>query len=104
VSVQESYSDLVASMRDLGKALIPATAAQYDAPPRARSTKEAVSESKGIRNPTLETVLDARRLALSDEIGATATALRQARALLDPHRAALRQAVAVWEDQEGVTA
>lgn len=48
----------------------------------------------------MDTVLDPRRLALSDEIGATAKALRQARALLYPHIDALRLAVARWEGQE----
>lgn len=102
-AIQESYTDLVATMKDLGAALIPATAAQYEAPPRTHVSKESVSESKGIKNPTLDIVMDPRRMGLSDEIAATAAALRQARALLDPHRELLRQAVARWEGQEGTT-
>jgi hypothetical protein len=100
-NVKESYQDLVETMRALGSALIPATAAQYDAPPRMRPSKDSVSESKGVRNPTLEIVLDPRRLGLSEEIDATATALRQARALLNPHVHALQTAVARWEGSEG---
>lgn len=99
--IQESYTALVEAMRDLGAALIPATAAQYQASPRARTVKESVTESKGIPNPTLDTVLDSRRLALSDEIASTARALRQATALLDPYRDSLRRVVARWEGQEG---
>lgn len=99
--IQESYADHVTIMRDLGAALIPATAAQFQPPPRARVIKESVSESKGISNPTVDTVLDERRMALSDEITSTARALRQASALLDPYRERLRRAVARWEGQEG---
>lgn len=103
-TARESFAQLVDTMRDLGAALGPATAVQYEAPPRSRASKDSVSESRGIRNPTLDTVLDPRRLAVSEEIAATALALRQARALLDPHRETLRLAVARWEGQEGPTA
>lgn len=99
-SVQESYMKLVATMRELGAALIPATAAQYEAPPRARSASESVSGSKAIPNPTLDTVLDPRRSRLSDEIGKTSAALRQAERLLFPRTHELRRAVARWEGQE----
>lgn len=100
-TIQQSYTDLVEVMRGIGAALIPANAARYEAPPRARKTKEAVSESKGIPNPTLDVVLDARRSALSDEITSTARTLRHATALLKPHINELRRAVARWEGQEG---
>ncbi len=101
MDVKENYQALVEIMRELGSALIPATAAQYEAPPRSRSSKESVAESKGISNPTVDIVMDARRLALSGEIGSTATDLAKARALLAPHVNALRLAVARWEGQEG---
>ena len=100
-AIQESYTDLVQTLRDLGSALIPATAAQFEAPPRARVAKEAVSESKGIPNPTFDTTSDPRRWALSEEIASTTQALRQATALLGPHCTALRRAVARWEGLEG---
>lgn len=100
-TIQQSYTDLVEVMRGLGAALIPATAAQFEAPPRARKIKEAVSESKGIPNPTLDVVLDPRRSAVSDEIASTAAALRQATATLAPHIKNLRRAVARWEGHEG---
>lgn len=99
-TIQESYTDLVLALRELGAALIPATAAQFEAPPRARATKESVSESKGIPNPTLDTVLDPRRLALSHEIKRTAEDLRQATALLTPRTRALLHAVARWEGHD----
>ena len=94
-TVHESYNDLCQTLRDLGAALIPAVAAQYEAPPQSGASKE--KNDKGIKNPTLEIVLDPRRDAVSTEIGSTASAIRQATALLAPHVPALRSAVARWE-------
>lgn len=100
MTIQESYTAAVQTLRDLGDALRPAVAAQFEAPPRARAVKESVSESKGIPNPTLDTVLDPRRMALSEEIASAAQALRQATALLGPHRPRLLSAVARWEGHD----
>lgn len=100
-TIQESYTDVVQKLRDLGDALIPATAAQFEAPPRASVAKEPVSESKGIPNPTFDITSDPRRWELSREIDLTAQALRQASATLGPHIYALRRAVARWEGYEG---
>lgn len=99
--VKEAYRDLVDTLRDLGAALIPARAAQFEAPPRGSRGKESVSESRGVRNPTLDIVMDPRRSALSDRISDADTALRLARQTLAPHATALQQAVARWEGQEG---
>lgn len=100
-TVKESYADLVQTMRELGTALIPARAAQYEAPPQSGATRE--KNDRGVKNPTLEIVLDPRRLALSEEIDATAAALRQARSVLAPHVPALRLAVSRWEGHpEGI--
>ena len=100
-NVKESYTDIVGTLRSLGSALIPATAAQYEAPPSGRTTG---TDSKGVKNPTLDIVSDPRRSALSDEVAATDVALRHARAILSPHIDALQQAVARWEGQEGPAA
>lgn len=100
-TIQESYTDIVQTLRDLGAALRPAVAAQFEAPPRARAVKESVTESKGIPNLTLDTVLDARRMALSEEIASTARTLRQASAMLGPHVLTLHTALARWEGHEG---
>ena len=99
-NVRESYGDLVKTMKDLGAALIPATAVQYEAPPNGAAQTLSVG---GVRNPTLDIVSDPRRSALSDEVAATATALRQARAILGPRVTALQQATARWEGLEGPT-
>lgn len=102
-TIHDTYGDLVQTMRELGRELIPANAARYEAPPQSGASKE--KNDKGVKNPTLEIVLDPRRQAVSDEIDATASALRQARALLAPHIPALRAAVARWEGRsEGPTA
>ena len=102
-TAKETYHDLIVTMRGLGAALIPATAAQYEAPPQSGASRE--KNEKGIKNPTLEIVLDQRRSALSDQISATATALRQANAILAPHVTLLQQAVARWEGSpEGLPA
>lgn len=101
-TIEERYLELVETMRDLGAALIPAVAVRYEAPPRTRAIKDSVSESKGVSNPTLDTVLDPRRVAVSDAVAETASALRRAAALLDPHRSNLRSVVAGWEGQEGL--
>jgi hypothetical protein len=93
--IKQEYGDLVDVLRDLGRAIIPARAAQYEAPPQSAAAKE--KNDRGVRNPTLEIVLDERRSAVSTEITATAAALRQARVLLTPHPDALRAAVARWE-------
>ncbi len=102
-AVQESYTDLVTTARELGTALRSATAVQYEAPPQSGATKE--KNDKGVKNPTLEIVLDPRRDAVSTEIGLTAAALRQAVAILSPHIPALHAAVARWEgSSEGTIA
>lgn len=94
-TVQESYMDLVHVMRGLGPALSAATAVQYEAPPQSGASKE--KNDKGVKNPTLEIVLDPRRMAVSQAITEASAALRQATATLQPHLPALRASVARWE-------
>lgn len=98
-TVKDSFGDLVEIMRALGGALIPATAAQYQAPPSGPASSP---NDKGVKNPTLDIVTDPRRAALSDAVHAADIALRQARSILAPHAPALQQAVARWEGQEGL--
>ncbi|MDT8915796.1 hypothetical protein [Amycolatopsis sp. PS_44_ISF1] len=97
--VKESFKQLIDTMTRLGGVLSPAIDAQYEAPPGTRASK--VPASNGVSNPTLDTVLDPRRLALSDEIRSTRLALLKARAILEPHIPALHSAVNRWEGQEG---
>lgn len=100
-NIKESYGDLVETLKALGAILGPATAVQYEAPPLSPRGKG--SSVGGVRNPTLEIVMDPRRSAVSDGITAADTALRHARAILSPHIPALQLAVARWEGQEGPT-
>src|SRR4051794_1665078 len=95
---RESFQDLVKTLRDLGAAIGPANAARFEASPR--SAAGGSTTERGISNPTLDTVLDPARLEVSEELAATATALRQARALIDPRLRALRRAVARWEGED----
>ena len=100
-TVQENYTDLITLLRELGPALSAATAVQYEAPPQSGSVK--AKNDKGVKNPTLEIVLDPRRMAVSQSITDAAAALRQATATLAPHVPTLRSSVARWEGStEGV--
>jgi len=94
-AIHDNYADLVATMRTLGAALIPAVAAQYEAPPQGGAVRQ--KNDKGVTNPTLEIVLDSRRSAVSQGISDAAAALRQANALLAPHVVVLTEAVDRWE-------
>lgn len=94
-AIHDSYAELVTTMRTLGAALIPAVAAQYEAPPQGGSVRQ--KNDKGVTNPTLEIVLDARRSAVSQAISDTASALRMANALLESHIPELVHAVDRWE-------
>jgi hypothetical protein len=62
-TMHETYASLIHSIRDLEKVLGPAVAAQYSPPPGG--TGEVARN--GIPNPTLDTVIDPRRLALSED-------------------------------------
>lgn len=101
--IHESYGELVQILRELGRELIPATAAQYEAPPASGASRE--KNDKGVKNPTLEIVLDPRREAVSAAIRDVDNSLRHARNLLAPHVSALQSAVGRWEGRsEGPTA
>jgi hypothetical protein len=98
-TAKDSFKQLIDTMTRLGGVLSPAIVAQYEAPPGGSASKD--SAYNGVPNPTLDTVLDPRRLALSDQIRAANSALLKARAILDPHIPALHAAVSRWEGQEG---
>lgn len=91
-SPQSAYTDLVTTMRGLGAVLGPAVAARYEAPP--------AGPSGAGKNPTLDIVLDPRRLALSEAVSAAEQDLRRATRLLGPHMTHLREALARWEGAE----
>lgn len=94
---QSAYAEIVMTLRDLGAALRPAVAAQYDAPPSGTGARE------GIPNPTLDIVSDPRRLELSDEVRRTTLAMVATARQLAGHATALRSALAQWEGEQGGT-
>lgn len=91
--IHEAYRDLITTLRDLEGVLRPAVAAQYDAPPGGTSD----AAPNGIPNPTLDTVIDARRSGLSDEIRRTSSVLIAATRTIQPQVPALGAALARWE-------
>lgn len=113
--IRENYTTLVNDVRALiletqrlGAALIPATAAQYEAPPGSVSARGVEGEMTGISNPTLDTVLDGRRMGLSEEITKTRRTLEGINGALTRRTAALRAATDRWEGldapaEEGVS-
>lgn len=96
-SIHETYASLIHSIRDLEKVLGPAVAAQYSPPPGG--TGEVARN--GIPNPTLDTVIDPRRLALSEAISSTSTAIARVTGDLTDQRIVLAAALARWEGTEG---
>lgn len=102
--IQKQYTAAVEALRALGAALIPATAAQYLPPPGTVSSRGTTGEMTGISNPTLDTVLDGRRMGLSDEVAKTAQKLSKVAADLSARTAALRTATDRWEGVEDALA
>jgi len=107
--VRDSYTALVSEVRELilqtqrlGAALIPATAAQYEAPPGTVAAKGKTGEMTGISNPTLDTVLDGRRMGLSEEVTRTSQTLSRVASDLSARTAALRAATDRWEGLDPV--
>lgn len=98
-TIQESYSSLICTLRDLEKALGPAVAAMYSPPPGGTGDRAP----NGIPNPTLDTVIDPRRLALSEAVSATSATLSKCAAELHIRRQDLLTALTRWEGTEGGT-
>lgn len=92
-TVREAYTDLIDTLKALEKVLGPAVAAQYSSPPGG--TGELAPN--GIPNPTLDTVIDPRRDALSDAVRSTAATLSNAARILKPHVPSLEKALQRWE-------
>ena len=94
-TVQNDYTRLVQTLRGIGEALAPAVEARYDAPPSG-----AAHGGGQVPNPTLDIVLDPRRMALSAEVDKVSIALRRATATLEPRIKALTTATRRWEGQK----
>lgn len=96
-TIRSAYMKHITTLRNLEKVLGPATAAQYSPPPGG--TGELAPN--GIPNPTLDTVIDPRRSALSDAVKACATALSESARTIDAQTEALSAALSRWEGHEG---
>lgn len=98
-----AFTASVASLRALGDALLAAAQVQWAASPHpmASGDPDPVTTTVIIANPTLDAVLDARRLAIRAAVHDAAMALQILPAGLAGHTAALRRTVAAWEGQDG---
>lgn len=93
-TIETAFNEHAAALRALGAALTTAESVRFEAPPG--SAREG---SRGVPNPTLDTVLDPRRSAVSDEVARAAVTLRQmteATALLTSK---VDHAVARWQGE-----
>lgn len=96
--IRESYAAHVHAVRDLGAVLSYAVEARFQPPP--------LGAAKGgglVANPTLDIVLDPRRLDLSDEVRRTDAELRRATASINEKTTSLKAAVERWEGSRGET-
>lgn len=94
LSPETAFNDHAAALRDLGKALAIAAEVRYlSAPGSAREG------SRGIPNPTLDTVLEPRRVAVSAEMTRAAVGLWKATDEVKAMTAKVNSAVAVWHGE-----
>lgn len=98
-SIQDAYTAAVVALREAGELLRPAVAARYEAPPQGAVRQPAEGTASGVPNPTLDIVLDPRRMELSDTIGDMTKTLRRAASDLSAATAHLNVALARWEGQ-----
>lgn len=92
--IKDDYVALCATVRDLAQLLVASEAARYDAPPGMASSK---GQDMEISNPTLDTVLDTRRMALSDELRDLHGFLRTTAHSMRVRKDRLDRALARWE-------
>lgn len=96
-TIRDRYDRFISAIRDLEKVLGPAVAAQYEAPPGGSGELAP----NGIPNPTLDTVIDPRRLTLSEAIGKTSELLGLTTEQLAAQTAQLSGALSRWEGSTG---
>lgn len=90
--IRESYTDHVNAIRALGEVLAYAVEARFDAPPSGAAKGGGL-----VSNPTLDTVLDPRRMGLSDSVRRVDIELRKHTAAITDKTNDLRAAVERWE-------
>lgn len=95
--LKAEYVAACEALKGLAQLIVAADAARYDAPPGAVYGKGTDGDMAGVANPTLDTVLDARRLGLSDEIRDLSGWLRTTAHSLHVRKERLDRALARWE-------
>lgn len=96
--LRTDYLALCAAVKDMARLVVAAEDARYQAPPGMAVTRgETGSNVADVLNPTLDTVIDPRRMALSDEVRTTGQMLRQATEAITLKTRALDSALARWE-------
>ena len=96
----DPYSVAARAMIDLAASLVAAREVRYLPPVRTVVEREDVSGTREITNPTLDTVLDGRRWAVSTRVTETEQFLRQLTYHATRHRAHLEAALAAWNNEE----
>ena len=92
--IETAFNDHATALRALGASLGAAASVRYEAPPGMAS-----QGSRGIPNPTLDIVLDARRSAVSDEMTRAAFVLWKATEDVKALTAKIDTAVARWQGE-----
>lgn len=91
---EQAFNDHAAALRRLGDALRTAAEVQYL--PAPGSAREG---SRGIPNPTLDTVLEPRRVKVSAEMTRTAVGLWKATEAVEAMTQNINNAVAEWHGE-----
>ena len=94
----QTYREMVTSLRAIEPTLAASYLAQYEPSPRPpRTPGEPRSTSHTIPDPTADTVMDERRLALRAEVAATINGLEVVQSILDDAKIRLDNALEQWE-------
>lgn len=100
--LRTDYLAACASLKALAASIVSAGDAAFEAPPgMVVSRGETGSNVADVKNPTLDTVLDPRRLALSQEVKEMSDFLRLTSHVLDTRRVRLDSALARWAGETG---
>lgn len=99
--IRTDYIAACDALKGLAQLVVAAEAARYDMPPGMVVTRgETGSNVADVLNPTLDTVLDPRRMGLSDEVRDLSAYLRQTTHTILARKERLDRALARWEGEE----
>lgn len=101
-TLRSDYLAACAALKALSTAVVESADAAFEPPPGMVVSKgETGSNVADVSNPTLDTVLDPRRLALSEEVTLTSYALRELTVTITARTRALDRALARWAGETG---